>query len=265
MQKLRAWHGNVELGTEGICDFHRRRPLGNALQGLYINGLDRELIQALPERLRKAVLALNPGRPVNTNKSLANVRGESRFHPQRPAGRAAAIAVGYDGQSVPKRNAVRREARKSLRQYFAQGQLRRLRTQCRGELALDSVNFKDYQFTNVTGPIWIDDDRVLLGDWVDDPKQPTPPPAANPPRRPRPISANLFEGVVHGKGWIKLGADPQYGLEATLQQANLAKVIPGRQNLQGKIDAGIGLIGNGATRNGMHGGGQHPSFRRLRL
>ena len=35
---------------------------------------------------------------------------------------------------------------------------------CRGELALDSVNFKDYQFTNVSGPIWIDDDRVLLGE-----------------------------------------------------------------------------------------------------
>jgi len=38
-------------------------------------------------------------------------------------------------------------------------------------------------------------------------------------------------------------------------QASLAKIIPGRQNLQGKINAGIGLKGNGATRNGLQGAG----------
>jgi hypothetical protein len=224
-------------------------------KGLYINGLDRELIQALPERLRKALLALNPGRPVNTNKSLANVRGNLDF-----------IHTGLPGAPLQSQwdmtvNLFQNEIQCGVKlenlcgNISLVGNCDGLRTQCRGEMALDSVTFKDHQFTNVTGPLWIDDDRVLLGDWVDDPKQPTPPPAANPPRRPRPISANLFEGVVHGKGWIKLGADPQYGLEATLQQANLAKVIPGRQNLQGKIDAGIGLIGNGATRNGLVGAG----------
>ena len=42
--------------------------------------------------------------------------------------------------------------------------------QSRGELALDSLSYKECQFTRVTGPIWIDDDRVLFGTWVDRPQ-----------------------------------------------------------------------------------------------
>ena len=280
LRKIRGWHGNVELRTEGTCDFPVQKMHGmgidkdvklggegaNEIQAvgpwamhftdLHIDGLDRELIQALPERLRKAILALNPSRPVNTNKSLANVQGKHLdfYH------------TGLPGQPLQSRwemtiNLFQNELLCGVKldniagKVSLAGQCDGYHTQSRGELALDSVNFKDYQFTNVSGPIWIEDDRVLLGNWVDDPHQKEPPPPANPPRQPRPISANLFEGVVHGKGWIKLGADPQYGLEATLHQANLAKIIPGRQNLQGKIDAGVGLKGSGSTRNGLQGAG----------
>ena len=280
LRKIRAWHGNVELGGEGTCDFPVTKMHGMTIDkdikldaegtgeiqavgpwemhftDLYIYNLDRELIQALPERLRKAILALNPSRPVNTNKSLANLQGDHLdfYH------------SGLPGEPLRSRwdltlNLFQNELQCGIKldniagKVMLKGQCDGYHTQCRGKLAFDSVNFKDYQFTNVSGPIWIDDDRVLLGDWVDDRHQATPPPPADPPQPIRPLSANLFDGVVHGKGWIKLGADPQYGLEAKLQQASLAKIIPGRQNLQGKIDAGIGLKGNGATRNGLQGAG----------
>ena len=33
----------------------------------------------------------------------------------------------------------------------------------RGELAIDSLSYKDRQFTRIMGPLWIDDQQVLLG------------------------------------------------------------------------------------------------------
>jgi hypothetical protein len=280
LEKLRGWHGGVELGADGFCDFTPQKLHGVSLDkddnpardaasdlqavgpwemhfsNLYVNGLDREFIQALPERLRKAVLSLNLSRPADMNKRLANVHGEHLDF----------IHNGLPGAPLQTRwdlaiNLFQNEMQCGIKLENIAGKIS-LNGGCdgyharsRGELSLDSVNFKDYQFTNVSGPIWIDDDRVLLGNWVDDPHQKEPPPAADPPRQPRPISANLFEGVVHGKGWIKLGADPLYGLEATLHQANLARIIPGRQNLQGKINAGIGLKGSGCSRNSLQGAG----------
>lgn len=282
LQNLRAHHGNVEFGAEGTCNFPitKIRPMtldkdGKLVEGtgdvptvgpwdihftnLHIDNLDRELIQALPERLKKAVLALNLSRPGNLNKSLANVFANHLdfYH------------SGLSGEPLKSQwdlsiNLFQNEMQCGVKlenvagKISLQGQCNGFQSQSRGELSLESVNFKDYQFTNVSGPIWIDDNRVLLGEWVDDRDrnhQPDPPPPADPPRAPRPISANLFEGVVHGKGWIVLGAEPVYGLEATLKQANLAKIVPGRQNLQGKIDAGIGLKGHGSSRNGLTGSG----------
>jgi hypothetical protein len=279
LQNLRAWHGNVELGANGTCNFPitKMHPMtldkeGKVIEGtgdvqaagpweihftdLHIDNLDRELIQALPERLKKSVMALNLSRPGNTTKSLANVYAD----------RLDFYHSGLPGEPLKSHwdmaiNLLQNDMQCGIKlenitgKISLQGQSNGFNAQSRGELALDAINFKDYQFTNVSGPIWIDDDRVLLGEWVDDRGEPTAPPAANPPRAPRPISANLFEGVVHGKGWVILGADPKYGLEATLKQANLAKIIPGRQNLKGKIDAGIGLKGSGSSRNGLSGGG----------
>jgi hypothetical protein len=279
LDKLRAWHGSVELVADATCDFPVTKMHAMTLDAygnpttkntnefqaggpwelhftnLFINNLDRELIQALPERLRKGLLALNPSRPGNTNKSLANVHGRRLdFYHNGITGEPLQSAWDMDV------NLFQNEIQCGMKLENMAGKIS-LKGRCdgrhvgsRGEIKLDSVNFKEYQFTNVSGPLWIDDERVLFGEWADDPSQ-VPSSPLDGPRQPRSISANLFEGVVRGKGWILLGADPKYGLDATLEQANLAKIIPGRQNLQGKINAGIGLKGSGSTRNSLSGAG----------
>ena len=35
----------------------------------------------------------------------------------------------------------------------------------RGELDLDSLTFKNFQFTRITGPLWFDNNTVVFGDW----------------------------------------------------------------------------------------------------
>ena len=128
----------------------------------------------------------------------------------------------------------------------------------RGELAIDSLTYKDLQFAQVTGPLWIDDRQVLLGSWVDR-RRNEGSPAGVSGRKPRPLTARLFGGTVYGDGWITLGAEPRYVFNASLSEADLSRlaqeVIVGRQNLRGKITATANLRGKGRSLNGLGGQG----------
>ncbi len=130
----------------------------------------------------------------------------------------------------------------------------------RGELALNSLAYKDCHFSDVLGPIWIDDGRMLFGSLVDEQDHGAAAGALSGPRRPpRPITANLFGGKVLGKGWIAPGYEPGYAVDATLIGADLARCAQdlgaGRQNLRGKISATAALSGSGRSRNTLSGGG----------
>ena len=127
---------------------------------------------------------------------------------------------------------------------------------CRGELDIESLNYKDCQFKHVMGPFSIDDQRLLLGGLVDRSADGTPLLNADGTfRTPRSISANLFSGTIHGDGQVVLGPEPGYHLGATLAHADLKEIMDGKQHLQGKIMANIELHGVGTSRNAMSGRG----------
>ncbi len=132
--------------------------------------------------------------------------------------------------------------------------------QCRGELSIDSLTCHDVQLTDVKGPFWIDDHQVLLGSWVDHPRQGAPsidPTAAG--RKPRPLTAAVCGGTLLGDGYVALDAVPRYHLEASLSQVDLARCIretnSNRQNLRGKILGEIKLSGAGRGIYSLHGSG----------
>ena len=87
--RCKAEHGSVKVSAEGACDFLPDGRWNIHFAGLSADRLhaDRELIQALPERLRKVVVELNPTGPVN-------LRGSVDFERTGPAGRAAPLALG---------------------------------------------------------------------------------------------------------------------------------------------------------------------------
>ena len=86
-----------------------------------------------------------------------------------PAGRAAPLALGRAAglAAVEPPAAAASSSRTSTARSSLLGGFDGQRLQSRGELAIDSLNYKDCQLTQVTGPIWIDDGRVLFGSWVD--------------------------------------------------------------------------------------------------
>jgi hypothetical protein len=262
LQHCRAEHGPVKIAAEGYGEFQPHGPwylrfAGPTAQqpGLTVDRLhfDRDLDRALPERLKKAVRVLDPVGPINLRGNLEFSHGGQRGESLQSAWD---VQIGLiEG---------RLQAGVSLENVTGtvtlQGRFDGQHFRSRGELAVDSLNYKDHQFTQVQGPIWIDDDRVLLGRLVDDSQQQKPPPPASPPRMPRPITAQLFGGTLLADGWVALGGEPRYALGASLSHASLARcaleVMDGRQNLQGDIMAEVVLRGAGASRNALSGNGK---------
>ncbi|MDZ7620018.1 MAG: hypothetical protein U1E05_23705, partial [Patescibacteria group bacterium] len=112
-----------------------------------------------------------------------------------------------------------------------------------------------FQFTQVTGPLWLDDGQVLLGSWVE--RRSAPDERSS--TRARPISAVLFDGVLNGDAWVTLGPVPRCGLHAPLNRADLAQcaqeTLAGQKSLQGKVYATVDLRGAGPSTNAMIGHG----------
>jgi hypothetical protein len=254
LQQIKAKHGLVTISTEGSCDFLPDGGWNMHFGGLRIGPVDRDLILALPERLKKAVLAINPTGRIDLCGNLDLIHSGIQGEPLRSQWDCLQIDMLQGGmQCGVKLENICGNATMSGgfdgRNFF-----------CRGNLTLDSLNYKDHQFTNVTGPVWIDDQRVLLGSLVDKAADGSPLLNADAtPRTPRSISANLFGGIISGDGQVALGAEPVYHLNAVLTHADLARlaleVIDGKQRLQGNIWAKVKLDGVGTNRNALSGRG----------
>src|SRR5690606_26745909 len=112
-----------------------------------------------------------------------------------------------------------------------------------GELNIDSLMWKGLQFTEVAGPLWIDDTRVLLGTGAEPPG-----------KAARHVTGALCGGVVAADCWVGLGAAPRYHFQASLAEADLMRftqeAVAGRQKLSGKVAAHLDLRGQG---RGVHG------------
>jgi len=252
LDRMRSQHGAVTLACTGGCEFLADGGWQFRLDDLNVDrlGLDRELIPALPGKLRRALTDLNPSGPVNVRGTLVCSRGGK---PSDPMLSQWDVRVGFQRGSI--------DCGLRLDNLHGEiglaGDFDGQNFRCRGELAVDSVNVRDIQFTQVQGPFWIDDAQVLLGTWVDRPK---PGQSSAAEHQPRAVTANLYGGTVYGDGRVVLGAVPRYQFDATLSQADLAacarEMGAGKQNLSGKILAKVDLRGAGRTINSLEGGGR---------
>lgn len=263
LEKCKAVHGNVKCAYDGQCDFAPDGRWAMRFTNLGIERLspDRELLQALPERMKRAIETLKLTAPMNLNGSMAffhdggvdtplQIQWNVRTLLQQATLQCSDIPLtnihgdvtlvgGYDGRQPLGRQ-----------------------TQVRGQLNLASVNYKDVQFTNVQGPLWIDDGRVLFGEWVD--KENASLPAngpTGPPQTPRPLTANVLGGAFCGTGWVTFGGvEPVYGMDLTLTNADLARcaqeLASTRHRVFGRVTAYAELKGAGRTRNTLSGKGR---------
>lgn len=265
IERFKAKHGQTTMSAVGGCDF---LPSGNwelRLKEISVDQLqlDDELILALPKRLKRAIVELNPRGPGNRREGFRlNIHRGSfdlfgGVNPGEPVQSRWNLAIGLNQGSID--CGIKLE--KLHGEITMAGAFNGQTFYSQGELNLDSLTFRDFQLTRLMGPIWIDDGRVLLGAWADRRRKELT--ASSPPRPQSPtrrLTAKLLGGTFYGDGWLTLGEQPRYQLNASLTDAELKRyaqeMMMGRQELEGKISASIDLHGTGRSINGLVGRGE---------
>lgn len=245
MEQLRAEHGRTQLAASGECQIDPNGGWRLSLERLFVDRLsaDRDLLHALPEALKRTTGSLAP-------EGMFNIRGNLTL-----AGGAV------PGQPIDSEWNVTFDCHNSALQcgipltgihgsLWLAGKSVGGRFESQGELQLDSISYGDYQFTEVLGPLWIDNEQVLLGFWADRRQ------GRKPERR---VTGKFYDGNVVADGWVVPGDEPEYAFLATLAGGNLARFaqeqMPGAGKLSGEILATIDLRGKGKSRNNVAGRG----------
>lgn len=250
MERFKARHGQIEMSASGYCQFPKNGGMHFHLDDVNVDRLrlDRELVVALPSRLRKGLMELNPAGPMYLrNGSLDLV---SSGLPGDPIRAGWYMALGFHQCSIDcgiklhnMHGGLTVAGQFDGEHYFSQG-----------ELDIDSLMYKDIQFTKVIGPLLIDNDNI----WLGYAKQAGEQGAANPLSRV--LTAKVFGGTVKGDCHVRLDGGPHYSIQAQLSGADLAQcakeTMPGRQQLQGKVSANVALRGSGKSRNTLQGRGE---------
>lgn len=129
------------------------------------------------------------------------------------------------------------------------GQSDGIKTFSAGELALETVTFQDVQFTDVRGPLWMDESQCLLGRKA----------ASQLQQAERHLNGTVYGGTMAVDAWVTFDNLPSYSAQARLVGADLNRIVVERmgsaQQFGGKLDAELRVDGNGYKVESLVGDG----------
>lgn len=245
LQNLRAEHNRVQLTASGTCLVEPDGRWSLSLNPLRVDRLrpEREFVAALPPVLRSAIARLRLD-------GQANLTGQVAFFSRPPDGRVGArwdmeldLLQGSLVAGVPLEN-----INGGIRLI---GSGDGLTYESAGLLHVDSLTYRGVQFTQLRGPVYFDQDWVLLGAPASRRMEGQP---------PQSLSAALCGGILTADGRVRLDQIPSYVVNARIEQpldvGRVAReVFPGRQRISGKLTGFVNLHGTGNTRYAMGGNG----------
>jgi hypothetical protein len=240
-------HDRTTVEANGVCDFDREGNWRLQFTQIAVDRLraDRDLLAALSGRLKKCVMSLNPTGAMNINGGTLEFTGGST--PNAPA--RSAWNLPFDIHQGTVGNGIRFENINGTVRLIGDCDGQKARS--RGLVAIDSLTFKDYQFTRVQGPLLIDDKQVIFGSAAE---------RQQPGQLPHRMTAWLYGGFVQADCSLDLGETPHYSLQAQLDNGDLKKFahesIPGKQKLDGRVMASISLTGDTTGVHSLNGSGQ---------
>lgn len=246
IESLHAEHGNLVVTTRGHW---RATPEGGGELVLRDFSADRvrfnrDLLKALPERLRHCLSELKPSGAINVYGTLGFARGPE---PNLPIDCDWDLSLNFHGNSIEPGillenlfGAVR------LKGSYRTGSLR-----CQGTLALDNLEFNGLQLTEIRGPLWLHDAGMWLG---------SPTAKAINPSQFEHVTARLYGGLLLADGWVEPRADlTRYALRAELREIDLRQfgqdAVTGVSDFAGKVSAQGRLSGTSEGIRSLRGEG----------
>lgn len=265
-QNLRAVHDRTPISATGFCEHGPDGAFHLHFDNIYAEHVrldaDRDLMIALPVRLRKAVVQLNPTGFITLNGML-DFWGQRP--PLLPSGAPPAVLgdcrvvtqwqnMQFDIEQGTLHTGVEVENIHGGGVFSGSFDPNRndgQRLITRGELNLDSVTWNNFQFTNVVGPVYVDDRQVIVGADADQPP---------PGRSPRHLFGKCYGGGAEADATVALDDTPRFAVQAKLNKVDMNRFciesVPGRQKLKGNVDASIRLSGSAAGLHTLNGDGQ---------
>ncbi|MCH7750773.1 MAG: DUF748 domain-containing protein [Planctomycetes bacterium] len=245
MTEFKAQHGRTTIRTNGSGNFAEDGSWEVKLEGLSADRLTmrREFVGALPLKLQKLIDQLKP------TGSFALQNSSMRF--AKPSDPTAPLESQWDVQLECHQTDI--QAGIELRNIHGMVRLvgESKGSQCyqSGELEIDTATFQGVQFTEIRGPIWIDETRCLLGNWA----------SKQQGRTPRHITAKIYDGHLVGDAWVTYDGLPQYGAQVSVVGADLLRIMTERFNggtdFRGKVAANLSLRGRGRQLENLEGEG----------
>ncbi|MCI0362030.1 MAG: AsmA-like C-terminal region-containing protein [Planctomycetaceae bacterium] len=223
--------GKAQVLGDGGCRLELKRLAADRLES------DADLIAALPPAIGQGLSRLAIEGPINVDGSLAvTVPGKGDQPPALEWNLDFDVDNGRLATPTPVEHVfggVKLVGGSGPRGAFS-----------RGEVTIDSAEIRGIQFTQVSGPLVLDGQRVLFGVAAERDVQ---------NRVPRPISASALLGQLTANGELLLTPAGEFGLQISLENADLAEVVselaPRQRGLSGKV---FGLVNMGGTLEGAH-------------
>lgn len=242
---LNATHGRASVSAEGFCqalpDGGHRVDLSR-LSADHVD-IDHELIAALFPAIGQPAARFPVEGPVNLHGAVTLVI---------PAEADSPLQTGWDvtvdienGRVLTATPAehlhggMRLTGSRGAEGFFS-----------RGELQLDSLMIRGVQLTDLRGPFWLDQNRLVYGTLA----------ARDLRNAPRQLTARLFDGGLALDGELAFAGEGGFQVEAKLEDASLAEiarqVTPQQRGLLGRAFGVVKLSGAAAGRHTWRGNGQ---------
>ncbi|HEY2147629.1 MAG TPA: hypothetical protein VGH32_06810, partial [Pirellulales bacterium] len=246
LTRIHAVHDRTVVEASGFCLFDHEGNWRLRFEPIAVDQLraDRDLLAALNGRLKKSVVALNPTGTISVNGGMLEFAGNA--DPNVPT--RSAWNLPFEVHQGTIGTGIRFENINGGVRLF--GDCDGVHARSWGRVAIDSLTFKDYQFTQVQGPLWMDEKQVLLGAAAE---------PAKPGEMPHRMTAHFYGGQVQADCAFALGDPARFSLQGLLTDGDLKKfaheTIPGKQKLDGRVMATIKLDGDTTGIHSLKGGG----------
>ena len=247
LEGLRGEHGRTVVQAAGQCQLQPDGAWNARLTRVSVDRLtlDRETLAGLPTALSSGLARLNWSGPIQASGSVNLAASAKAGQPM-----TGSWDLNLDVENGSLKSGLVVEQIRGEVHVIGQSNGQALTSQ--GELRIDSAVCQGVQVTQLRGPFRITPQRVIFGDaWAERGRSELP---------PRPVTLQLFGGVIAGDAVVLLADELQIRLQAEVQNLDLRQLArefaPKGREIVGRAFASVKFDGTSRGLNTWRGGGK---------